>query len=804
MPPNIIDGSKGWPREILLEMIKSSSYETPVMGLKYWGDEPSVTVRRINLHGKPHIEKTYQGNLSHFSSVEEINLTITGGLNELKGRLIHAARLENQALQDGQKQKTICTPWAGFDLEQWFTLLNSPQSPFLKSRFLLALLKGSLQALEAFHALGFVHMDLHSRNIVLPIRANQNKQYTLNLDRPVIIDLEFMMTPLKRNKHISVNVERNGWFDGTERPIFLTPRNHSEWVCPALLQHIGLPEYNLLSTRHRRYVGQVTKGNKESLDLSKVLLKTPNPWAHLKQVDWGVDLFTLADTFEVLLETSKEAYTFYDKKRQKLPEIDAAADSLLAALIIDLRRHNQLVAVEDNPRQNQPHRAMIARIEQLISGTGWDEYAVSIPELSQEQIAPASATAILQANPTFMTTTDGDEGDEQTAALVKQLKTELNALKLRNQDLEPQSDELNKISAQLQAVNAHNAALHAKADELDKQQGQLALQLQAKEQVRKQQQQALADAQAELAQSKSRNEQLQKQLQAAQALATKPAVPSPPTLIVPAKPKLITLDQLLPGQPKMIALKQGRFTMGDKAWTYSKPHSVVVDYPLTMAETPITVAQWRAYVEATKNSVKHDMTWQKPGFTIAEDHPVTCVTWVEVQAFLTWLNLQAKLDDKHPARWRLPTESEWEYACRAGTTSAFSMGDIIQPEQAQYDWTRSWNKSAVRSTAPKGTAAVKSFAPNPWGLYDMHGNVWEWVADGFDASEYDNRIRQAEGRDWPAHKTSPEVGACRRVLRGGSWSSNPNGLRSANRYYDDPSTRDNFVGFRVARTAVGL
>jgi formylglycine-generating enzyme required for sulfatase activity len=130
--------------------------------------------------------------------------------------------------------------------------------------------------------------------------------------------------------------------------------------------------------------------------------------------------------------------------------------------------------------------------------------------------------------------------------------------------------------------------------------------------------------------------------------------------------------------------------------------------------------------------------------------------------------------------YRLLSEAEWEYCCRAGTATAYSTGDAITAEQANFGGNSN------------GTTPVSKFPPNPWGLRDMHGNVWEWCEDRWHEDYSGNP--PSDGSVWRSEDQSF------RVLRGGSWGSNPENLRSADRYGGLPDYRDNLVGFRVART----
>jgi formylglycine-generating enzyme required for sulfatase activity len=167
--------------------------------------------------------------------------------------------------------------------------------------------------------------------------------------------------------------------------------------------------------------------------------------------------------------------------------------------------------------------------------------------------------------------------------------------------------------------------------------------------------------------------------------------------------------------------------------------------------------------------------------------PVINVNWADAQRYVDWLNRRTGMKT-----YRLLTEAEWEYAARGGTSTPFSFGATITPDQANYNGTYTYGDGA-KGVFRNRTMPVASFAPNPFGLYDMAGNVWEWVQDCYAASYADLP------RDGSANTT---VGCNNRVLRGGSWASYPQHLRSAYRFLINPVARfDNWgVGFRVART----
>jgi formylglycine-generating enzyme required for sulfatase activity len=159
--------------------------------------------------------------------------------------------------------------------------------------------------------------------------------------------------------------------------------------------------------------------------------------------------------------------------------------------------------------------------------------------------------------------------------------------------------------------------------------------------------------------------------------------------------------------------------------------------------------------------------------------PVDSVSWHDCQDFIR------KLRDQDKKPYRLPTEAEWEYACRAGSTTAFHFGETVSTDQANYNGNFTYGNGKKGVYRAK-TVVVGSFPANAWGLHDMHGNVWQWCQDwhgGYAVKDV-------------ADPQGPKTGK-NRVLRGGSWASNPIFCRCANRNFSDPDNRTEFHGFRV-------
>lgn len=242
------------------------------------------------------------------------------------------------------------------------------------------------------------------------------------------------------------------------------------------------------------------------------------------------------------------------------------------------------------------------------------------------------------------------------------------------------------------------------------------------------------------------------------ALVNQPESKEPNAPRVNAPEKIFKDDQGI----EYILIEPGTFMMGDKGIDRTKPvHEVTISKPYYLGKYPLTQLQWKAVMGSNPSKFK------------GGDHPIVQVSWEDVQAFLGKANRQG-------TPYRLPTEAEWEYACRAGTSTAYSFGDN-EIDLDDYAW---YSKNAGKETHPVGEKK-----PNPWGLYDMHGNVWEWVNDWYGDYEIDS-VTDPQG---------PEKGSYR-VIRGGGWSFIPAGLRSADRYGARPGIRLGHLGFRLVRT----
>lgn len=243
-------------------------------------------------------------------------------------------------------------------------------------------------------------------------------------------------------------------------------------------------------------------------------------------------------------------------------------------------------------------------------------------------------------------------------------------------------------------------------------------------------------------------------------------------------------------EPEFVVIPPGSFLMGAPAseegsWPDERPqHEVRFDYAFALGKYPVTFEEWDAALRAGAELHKPDDEGWGRG-----KRPVINVSWQDAQAYLAWLNERLGLSGSND-RYRLPSESEWEYACRAGTTSRYSTGHSISTDEANFDGETKLGPFKF-GTYRQRTVPVGSFLPNAFGLHDMHGNVYEWCADVWNET-YANAPN--DGSAWLTGDGSF------RVLRGGSWLSGPTPLRSAFRNRDVPLRRYSGHGFRVART----
>ncbi|QDU29168.1 Serine/threonine-protein kinase pkn1 [Anatilimnocola aggregata] len=280
-----------------------------------------------------------------------------------------------------------------------------------------------------------------------------------------------------------------------------------------------------------------------------------------------------------------------------------------------------------------------------------------------------------------------------------------------------------------------------------------------------------------------------------------------------AKPEVVTNTLGM----KLVKIAAGEFTMGspesEEGHTdVEVQRKVRITRPFYLGQHEVTVGQFRKFVTETgyRTTLEREekpgfgfdaelgaieilpkFTWKNTGFG-TDEHPVVNLSWDDAQAFCKWLS------EKEKQTYQLPTEAQWEYACRAGTKTRYSTGEseesllgfanlsdaAFQAKYANATWSGEWNDGHAFS------APVGSLKPNAWGLYDMHGNAWEWCSDWY-ASDY----HKVSPVDDPA---GPKTGE-KHIVRGGAFTNRLRFVRSADRNANKPGYRYNFTGFRVVK-----
>ena len=223
----------------------------------------------------------------------------------------------------------------------------------------------------------------------------------------------------------------------------------------------------------------------------------------------------------------------------------------------------------------------------------------------------------------------------------------------------------------------------------------------------------------------------------------------------------------------------GSFRMGSRGYSPREEpiHWVTIPEPFWMAETPVTQAQFALWTSSERiNHTNH--------FAGHPIHPAENMDWRQAVTFCAWLT-RLKAGELPPgfALACLPTEAEWEYACRAGTTTLWSFGSDVG-QLANYAW---YDTGSPAISFPQKVGGKR---PNPWGLYDVHGNVREWVQDFYDEGYYTRFI--------DLDPKGPDTGT-ERVVRSGYWRDEARYVRSANRFHQVPDERNSLIGFRLFR-----
>jgi formylglycine-generating enzyme required for sulfatase activity len=235
--------------------------------------------------------------------------------------------------------------------------------------------------------------------------------------------------------------------------------------------------------------------------------------------------------------------------------------------------------------------------------------------------------------------------------------------------------------------------------------------------------------------------------------------------------------------PEMVVVPAGEFMMGSPKSEERPKHKVTIARPFAVGRFAVTFDEWDA--ARGERGVSHnarDEGWGRGR------QPVINVSWDDANSYVAWLS------EMSGKSYRLLSEAEWEYAARAGTTTGFWLGSSITPDQANYHCNEDYEGVSVRGRWRQSTVAVNSFEPNPWSLYGVHGNVWEWCEDTWHENYHGNP--PLDGSPWLGADSDDRL----RPRRGGSWDNRLRALRSANRSRVPASSGGNDTGFRVART----
>ncbi|MCB9958800.1 MAG: formylglycine-generating enzyme family protein [Rhodospirillaceae bacterium] len=292
-----------------------------------------------------------------------------------------------------------------------------------------------------------------------------------------------------------------------------------------------------------------------------------------------------------------------------------------------------------------------------------------------------------------------------------------------------------------------------------------------------------------------------------------PPAPAPAYTPAPAPVPATGTFRDCPTCPEMVVIPAGTFMMGSPTseegrWDDESPQHSVTLGRFAISSHEITLGQFRQFVQATGRDISSycsglmvngnyertaSLSWQSPGFLQAVDHPVVCVSWEDARAYAEWLTRATG------HTYRLPSEAEWEYATRAGTTSPYYWGWSFGPEACQYENVSDQSfRDGFAALTYAGrcndyyvfTAPVGSFRPNTYGLFDTLANTDEWVEDCWNPSHVGA----------PANGGARETGDCsQRVIRGSSWGGSHRLARSAARNQSAPTYRYNDTGFRLVR-----
>ncbi|MDL2268399.1 SUMF1/EgtB/PvdO family nonheme iron enzyme [Desulfosarcina sp. OttesenSCG-928-A07] len=689
------------------------------------------------------VGKTYN-RLTHLQVHEiKLNLDLLGKIVEIGEPpyptvLHYIAGPENTEIKSSSTEPLnkadIITKWYGFDLDDWQQLLPLAENPMLyHSTFLLQLLKTAIEGLYALYSVKFIHCDIKKDNLCLAvelpkcIQTKTHWQGTLDPSRLKIIDLGLCFRSGSKDLH-------------------------------------SLPDLRNFSLSK--------EGRCERVKAAFGLMATKKDTELLSKLDWRVDCYDMSRVFKHFLEIAQKSprdlhgpYKHSICFKKLVNQMEQTGKS------IDETKDQGSKNTGDVP--NQPYLGWLAEIRKTFS---------DVPPQQQQWpfLAPKDpATYIPSERNAGITVVPSEYGEsfEQGKKALAEIERQREAadaeyrsilLQITNAEAEIENLLARKQSADadLQAADDLKEATQAKIQEL------LERKRNAEELLRRMEKRI------------NSTRSVKKRYlvgfltliccvafywltEGNRAETAQPQPPRKPDVVsVPVVP-LKTHTNSIGVEFVLIPASVRPFNMGSNEENDEKPiHPVTISKPFYLGKYEVTQAQWEAVMGGESNKSKFK----------GPNNPVEMVSWDDVKFFIRKLN-----EKESTSKYRLPTEAEWEYAARAGGETAYCFGDHVS-QLEKYAWYgEDWNKGS--------THAVGQKSPNTWGLYDMHGNVWEWVEDWYGGRYYHN----SPSTD-PKGPPSGDYG----VLRGGSWCSYAKHCRSANRSHGGPGNQYATRGFRLA------
>ncbi|MBP3694335.1 MAG: SUMF1/EgtB/PvdO family nonheme iron enzyme, partial [Thermoguttaceae bacterium] len=639
----------------------------------------------------------------------------------------------------------------GGTLADWFNAQPGHENG-LPLETLLPIFRPLAEALDLAHRNGILHRDVKPQNIMFMGKT------------PVLID--FGIAARIRPENVTSNTQSFSRTDTMAHSSSGTPQYMAPEQMEGSRQNARTDQYALAMVLYEMLNGSLPfSGNIMGIyaQKSRFTPKLPFQPAHVStaftralSADWNARFMTCSEFMTALTTPARPKFLFW-----------SVALLLIAALLAGLMCFGKNGTIPDEP-PIQPTEVFLME-EQLREAEAARLKAEADAEASRKAEADALAKAEKEAQAKVEAEKKAQaEAEAKQKALEAQKQAEAKAEKEAQAKAEAEKRAKAETEAKQKALEAQKAAEAKAAQEArEKSEAEKRAKEEAEARQKALEAQKTAEAKAEQeAQEKAEAEKRAKEAEEAKILAE-----SKPEFSEPAP----VLEQVSPGRTageRMVKTVDGieyafrwcpagSFTMGSTKNDDEKPHSVTLTKGYWMLETEVTQGMWKSLKVQKRDS---------SSFT-GDDLPVETVSWHECREFCKALSskLNMKVD--------LPTEAQWEYACRAGTTGAYA-GDL---DAMAWYYSNSGSK-----THPVGQKKA-----NEWGLYDMHGNVWEWCLDVYEEDFY-VRSPSSDPCNWKDENSGSD-----RVFRGGGWSTYAGSCRSARRYYYVPGLRDYYLGFRI-------